>query len=69
MNGYLQMSKTPAWVSTDGVPHFGVWNEEVQKKHPCGCGKSTHKLLKQFDSMIDPELQPYIKANDAKNDN
>lgn len=48
---------TPAWVSTDGVPHFGVWNEDISE---CGCGKSTHVLLKQFDSMLDPEITKYL---------
>ena len=45
------MSSTPAWISTDGIQHFGIWKENF----PCKCS-STHKLKKQYKTMTDPEL-------------
>lgn len=51
---------TKAWVSTDGVPHFGEWHEGII----CSCEKSTHELLKQYDSMLDPEIDEYLKPPD-----
>jgi hypothetical protein len=54
---------TKVWISTDGVPHFGIWHENIK----CLCS-STHILKKQYESMLDPAINKALdKLERTKN--
>ncbi len=56
----VKIPREPHWMSTDGVPHFGVWYEGTM----CACKKSTHQLKKQYHTP-DSNLSIYITPEES----